>query len=577
MNAVSAWALPWWKRYPGRLRRELEGLMQAGIAFSVDEDRRKSGVLALEATVPESVTGRGPLQVRVVFPDLYPQFRPSVSAPSLSLEHHQDPFGGNLCLIARGSRLWSEADTLAWLLTVQLPITLATADEPDPAQGEPVSAYFSYLPDAAVLADSDNLPPECVSSGIATMVVPTGRLLDGQPWIASVRQFNWEDGVAPGSRATHFLEGTELRTPWVRVDQVTSFASAEDMWTALQARAVAEEISSSLRVGNLEVSFLLALFPEEHAPGVKGAGVIVLAQIRDARNRATIRSSKTERMKTSHTFIRTARAGRSDLTARAPELAGAANSHILVIGCGALGSVIVDQLARCGIRKITVVDGDRVEPGNLMRHTATFYQVGLNKARAVADLARMANPEIDIQVIEEKIGYARGDGVAIDKSLHVRLAEIIAEAHLIIDATAEIAVHEVVADIARSVGCNYLYAESTSGAWGGYVAYFPDGADACWNCSEYSIQDGEILLPIGDGGRTVQPVACSEPTFFGTSFEIAEVAIHAARVGVSVLSGDGPGWATFDTVELRSDRGERQLPSWQRADLRRHPLCGWHG
>ncbi|MBL8877366.1 MAG: ThiF family adenylyltransferase [Phycisphaerae bacterium] len=44
-------------------------------------------------------------------------------------------------------------------------------------------------------------------------------------------------------------------------------------------------------------------------------------------------------------------------------------SHAVVIGCGALGCGVIDQLARAGVGKLTIVDRDVVEWSNLQRQT----------------------------------------------------------------------------------------------------------------------------------------------------------------------------------------------------------------
>lgn len=46
-----------------------------------------------------------------------------------------------------------------------------------------------------------------------------------------------------------------------------------------------------------------------------------------------------------------------------------ARSHAVVIGCGALGCGVIDQLARAGVGKLTIVDRDVVEWSNLQRQT----------------------------------------------------------------------------------------------------------------------------------------------------------------------------------------------------------------
>jgi adenylyltransferase/sulfurtransferase len=44
-----------------------------------------------------------------------------------------------------------------------------------------------------------------------------------------------------------------------------------------------------------------------------------------------------------------------------------AEAHVLLVGCGALGSVIADQLVRSGVGHLTIVDRDLVELTNLQR------------------------------------------------------------------------------------------------------------------------------------------------------------------------------------------------------------------
>src|ERR1017187_8882035 len=42
-------------------------------------------------------------------------------------------------------------------------------------------------------------------------------------------------------------------------------------------------------------------------------------------------------------------------------------SHAVVVGCGALGSFHAAALARAGVGRLTIIDRDYVEPGNLHR------------------------------------------------------------------------------------------------------------------------------------------------------------------------------------------------------------------
>ena len=43
------------------------------------------------------------------------------------------------------------------------------------------------------------------------------------------------------------------------------------------------------------------------------------------------------------------------------------DSHVAIVGCGALGSFHAEALARAGVGQLTIIDRDYVEPSNLQR------------------------------------------------------------------------------------------------------------------------------------------------------------------------------------------------------------------
>ena len=62
----------------------------------------------------------------------------------------------------------------------------------------------------------------------------------------------------------------------------------------------------------------------------------------------------------------------------------ASTQRILILGAGAVGSVLSEMLARAGSRQITLMDDDDLEGGNLVRHTLLLEDLGKDKADAVA-------------------------------------------------------------------------------------------------------------------------------------------------------------------------------------------------
>lgn len=79
--------------------------------------------------------------------------------------------------------------------------------------------------------------------------------------------------------------------------------------------------------------------------------------------------------------------------------------RIHIIGCGSVGSVVAENLARFGITKISLYDFDHVEAHNIVNQMFTQEDVGKLKVQAVAELLEKINPEIksDLKIFDK--GY----------------------------------------------------------------------------------------------------------------------------------------------------------------------------
>ena len=76
-----------------------------------------------------------------------------------------------------------------------------------------------------------------------------------------------------------------------------------------------------------------------------------------------------------------------------------ASSNVLLIGCGALGSVVAEQLARAGVGRLTIVDRDLVEFTNLQRQVLFDESDAREQApKAVAAARRLRQINSQIQI-----------------------------------------------------------------------------------------------------------------------------------------------------------------------------------
>lgn len=81
-----------------------------------------------------------------------------------------------------------------------------------------------------------------------------------------------------------------------------------------------------------------------------------------------------------------------------------ANSHVMIVGLGGVGSYAAEFIARSGVGKMTIIDGDVVDPTNRNRQLpALATNHGDYKADIMAERLKAINPEIQLEVIKEFI------------------------------------------------------------------------------------------------------------------------------------------------------------------------------
>jgi len=93
---------------------------------------------------------------------------------------------------------------------------------------------------------------------------------------------------------------------------------------------------------------------------------------------------------------------RTELLVGAESLDKLKNLHVLVIGLGGVGSYAAEFLARAGVGRMTIVDGDTVDLTNTNRQLPALHStVGQSKAAIMAARMLDINPELDLTVREE--------------------------------------------------------------------------------------------------------------------------------------------------------------------------------
>ena len=96
--------------------------------------------------------------------------------------------------------------------------------------------------------------------------------------------------------------------------------------------------------------------------------------------------------------------GRTTLLIGEENVRNLTNKHVMVVGMGGVGSFAAEFICRSGIGKMTIVDGDVVDPTNRNRQLpALATNHGISKADIMAERIKAINPEIELTVIKSFI------------------------------------------------------------------------------------------------------------------------------------------------------------------------------
>lgn len=112
------------------------------------------------------------------------------------------------------------------------------------------------------------------------------------------------------------------------------------------------------------------------------------------------------------------------------------SSHVIVVGAGGLGCLVLSQLASCGIGRITMVDFDNVETHNL--HRQPLYgptDVGRPKAEAAAQFLQERYPHCHFEPINSMFDA-------------LLASELVPDADLLLDCTDNLPVRYLLDDAA---------------------------------------------------------------------------------------------------------------------------------
>jgi len=123
-----------------------------------------------------------------------------------------------------------------------------------------------------------------------------------------------------------------------------------------------------------------------------------------------------------------------------PQRAVLAQRRVVIVGVGAVGSVISDLLHRSGVGELRLIDPDVVLPGNVVRHLVGTEHVGKAKVDAVKEALQAARPSAVTSVVAEQ-----------SRVLSLEQAcDLLASCDLVVDASADSTASRMIAAAARA-------------------------------------------------------------------------------------------------------------------------------
>jgi molybdopterin/thiamine biosynthesis adenylyltransferase/ubiquitin-protein ligase len=557
---------PWWELWPGRLEYELQALEAAGIKFDRDAEAfTKHKFVQLRLHYPWN----GKILILcAVFPPLYPYFRPEVFADAGVFPRHQNPIGGNLCLLGRRTENWNPDWTLADLLKNQFPRLERAALTKDQFErealeepiGEPMTAFYPYYANSVVAIDSAKKVGSEHNSGGLTVLVQTDSLPQIRAQVVDVCAQHGKKLYSVDGCLSH---AKEIPATWIRLPEPPLVKTAQEFEKHLIDKRFIAPAKFTHKLGNWFVDIVGILLPEELKQGEMGEGWMFLVRLKQERPHKI----QTE-------LVRAGRAGRIDFDERTPELSFLHKKRVALIGLGSVGAPIAIELARSGIGEVFLIDYDFVEPGSVVRWPLGNSAFGLQKTVAVKRFIASNYPFTKATAIEYRLGIHNMQVSSAD------FQNALSQADLLIDATAELGIHQFLSDYARVNKRPFVYAYLTPGGYGGLVACIDSAKDmGCWHCLQIALrEDKSIPEPPFLENADVQPAGCAERTSVFAGFDATEISLETTRMAIAMLSDGAKGqypkskW-NVAIAKFRSPEGESLPPCWNTYFLNRNPRC----
>ena len=239
-------------------------------------------------------------------------------------------------------------------------------------------------------------------------------------------------------------------------------------------------------------------------------------------------------------------------------------SHVLVVGCGALGTVSATQLVRAGIGTVRIVDRDFIEYHNLQRQILfdeDDVRRQIPKAKAAERRLRQVNSSVRVEGIVEDVNFTN-------------VQRLVQGADLIVDGLDNLETRYLLNDAALKYGVPWIYGAAIA-TQGMCMTVIP-GETPCIRCAFPTLPEPGSTLTCDTAG-----VISSAPMIIASMQFVEAVKLlvgrrHELNPGLRVIDvWDG---STYSFVPERSETCPACTGAYEFLDatsgMRTTSLCG---